>query len=218
MRYGHDFLGGARYPDVVKKSLPRDWVLGILLQDFTPFEESLKLVEWALQNGHDVRAHCDWEDDHEWSERQLNSAVLACAAVDALAVRYPGRKVYLSPLLEHRLRDAAARKFFKRVKRAAPHCIIVNCGPEGVKGTVREIHGGGPVPKGRYIYSFDGKEMEEELFISTMKRKHARAEIFFGWRWDRNGKKDRNDKTPRPNRKHWPTVEGVKNDTRLMQR
>lgn len=218
MKLGHDFLGGARYPDVVKQTLPRGWVMGILLQDFTEIEKSLALLEWALQNGHDVRAHCDWEDDHDFSERQLNASVALCAHVDAIAARYPTRKVYLSPLLEHRLRGKKLKQFFKRVRAAAPHCIIVNNGPEGVKGTVREIHGNGPVPKGRYIYSFDGQEMVKELSLTAMKRKHSRAEIFFGWRWDRNGKRSRTDPTPRPDRKHWPTVEGVKQDTRLMQR
>lgn len=217
---GIDVLGGIRYEDRVKRLLPPGWAMGILLRDFDKGDlDSLTLVDWALQNHHDVRVHLDWEDDHEWNDKQLKRLVDYAKEVDGHALYGDRSKLYLSPLLEHRLEGEEAREFFAKIKHACQHSIIVNCGPGNIPGTIKETHTKSDTssPGGRYIVSNDGRS----CFDRNMKlwnRTHSEAEIRFVWDWRNNGRRNENDHTPRPKRKAWPSDQILKKEILLLRK
>lgn len=217
-RYSIDLYAAVCYPGIAKRVLDTfpEITFGILIQDFGPVEDGLKLCEYALSTNHDIWVRADWEDDHTWEDRQFNGVLAVCKLVNDLAIKYPGRKVFLAPLLEHRVRGERARKFFKRVRAIAPHCIIVNSGPAPMPGYVTEVHGKGSTLKSQYLYSADGWDLISELNPRQMLAKHRRALRFGIWRWRYNRRKNRHDTTPRKDRKITPTYEEICSDIRRV--
>jgi len=50
-----------------------------------------------------------------------------------------------------------------------------------------------------------------------MKKRHERSEIFFLWTYQFNGKCNEKDKTPRPQRKAWPTDDLINSIIKLFE-
>ena len=208
MDWGLDLLGIAKFGDLAAREFPAGWWLGAFS---STFGDSRKAVERVVATGRvkGVRVHLAWSDQHSFPENTFPQIAKEAAKWRALVQKYPQVKWRLSGACEHTLKPAQAQKLCDLVRKACPEAEYVNSPWQGkgavLPGVINEVHGAKAQPvKGRYQFSWDGSSCVDND-ITAAKALHADAEVQFLWGPQDNGRLSTGDKTPRDQRKAWPT-------------
>lgn len=207
MKYGIDFLGGARYQKTVLAEQPRAYGFGGFLEvdGFGAMYDLIKgLDAFGLPF---IRAHVMWKDDHNFSQGDVKIVETRAKKLASLKLK---TKLYVSPCCENRLDAGKFEPFANAVRKHLPSAIIVNC---PVKGSghrsnkyLNEFHGSDPRAKAGDGFSFDG----ENIVDSDVEKYKAKGfEYFMIWNSQCNGRRNLEDKTPRKDRKFWPTSKQI---------
>jgi hypothetical protein len=86
------------------------------------------------------------------------------------------------------------------------HSPLLKMGGKVLVGVINEVHGDdNRIVSNRLDFSFDGTGAFDSD-VETYKKKFSKAETFYLWYSGMNGRLNDNDKTPRPQRKAWPTA------------
>lgn len=230
MIYGMDVLAGAKYAKTVLKHVPAGWALGFFWGTFGSIEGLLHKVakkktipligsyKFPL-----VRVQGIWSDTHTFpTGKAENEAIEIAKRYEKIAAQYPHITWQYSPWCEHREGKARMEMLFTRLKNVAPHLELVNTPINGgsfVDNAINEWHHSNPVPnKGPAQYSYDGVHCVDSDIEAAKKKAQARnAKVFFMWVLQFNLKKNREDKTPRPLRKCYPTKDLIKSIAYLKE-
>lgn len=212
MRYGLDFLLGSNYGDLILKEFPDQWAAGFILNTTTaPTKKpnAWPVIEALLKTGRcpEIRLHAIWDDKHQYIEKRDLPVILREAKrAEALRGKFPGVKVLFSWFCEHNENASTIKKVYNEVKKVMPTVTFVNCVWKGaiVPGITNEVHGGHKPPPGPFLFSYDGKSCFDSD-VEKDKKTYRSAGIFFFWFPQMNGRLKADDKTPRPQRKAWPT-------------
>jgi hypothetical protein len=205
MIWGIDYLGLPKFADLAIREHPEGWGAGCFAVTFGP---ALAHVDRLLATGRCpvFRVQLLWSDAHQFGDADIPEVRRLARQYEALARKYPGVRMMLSPFCEHNLR--APDKYLDIVKREAPSCEPINVPWQGgFSANYRnEVHGGKKPPGGsrKHLYSWDGTSCVDGD-VEASKRVHSNAEVYFWWHPAMNGRLNTNDKTPRPQRKAWPT-------------
>lgn len=218
MRFGMDFLGATKYPKIAVKNHPKGWAFGFFYHHETASGKPMfggpgsgrKLLQRICNSGKApmIRIQILWDDLHKFSDANIPVVIQCCKEIEAIAKQFPSIEFQVSPFCEHGLQNPD--KYLRIVAEHAPSCIPLNVPSKSPKyngATSRnfknESHGYDPALKGNYNYSFDGTACVD-ADVQGMLRKHAKAEWFFFWTSQFNGRRNPLDNTPRPERKFWP--------------
>lgn len=209
MIWGLDFLGLAKFGAIAKAEFPSGWALGAFTK-VDGFGDSLPAVDGILSTGRCplVRLQLMWRDDHNFTSRDIPFVKNEAKRVKKLIQKYPNVRFCISPVCEHRLSPDKWRPFAKAVQDELGLIgyTLVNS-PEksgqAIDGVINESHHGKPFGTKR-AFSYDGANCVDSN-VEKDKATHAGAEYFMFWNCQCNGRKSENDKTPRPQRKAYPT-------------
>lgn len=206
MMYGIDWLGGAKYPEIVLNEHPQGFAAGFFHKQFGP---ALPLIKKLLATDRcpRIRDHIIWEDNHTYVPARHDPLIMAgVRELNALKALYPQVDIQVSPFCEHRITGAPLVSLFTRVRSAAQGLTVVNSpAKEGGKivGLVNETHSGLTPLKGSYNFSYDGLACVDSN-VERLKAAHAGCDTFYLWEPRFNGRWESNDKTPIALRKGWP--------------
>lgn len=208
--YGLDYLGGAKFGDLLVREHPAGWAAGFFANTFG---NAWPVIEKLLATGRcpRVRIHAVWDDAHRYRPSEHDPVIKREAQrAAALAEKFPSVIVFFSPFCEHSIKGRELHELFRKVREWAGKCILVNSVWTGDTlhgaGVFNEVHGTHKKPQGDYIYSFDGLSAVDSD-VEKIKRQYSDAHTFYFWHPAFNGRLNTNDKTPRPQRKAWPTSE-----------
>lgn len=203
MIYGLDYLGGARYGDLIVKEHPEGWAAGFF---FETFGDATPAITKLLSTGRCplVRIHLLW-NNHLFGATEVERAKRLARKVEAIAQRFKNVKVEVSPFCEHRLQNPDS--YLDQVAQQCPSCTIVNS-PEYGRGRYskkykNDCHGSHPKPNGKYNFSFDGLNCVD-TDIEMFKQRHASSDVFFFWHPRFNLKWAEKDTTPISQRRALP--------------
>lgn len=218
MLYGIDYLGGAKYKDVIVKHHPKGWAAGFFddaFGDCMPSAEALARTGKCPA----IRVQLTWASSHIYGDKDVPKLIAKARRWHGFKQKYPNITVYLSPFCEHII--TAPDRYLDVVAKHAPSCIVVNAPlSRGGLSTkyINEFHGAEKKPrrsKTSIMFSFDGSSCVD-ADVETFKANYSKALIFFMWAPQCNGKKkevDIDEKTKRPipipERKAWPTKEYI---------
>lgn len=147
---GYDVLGLAMYCDkyLAAPKLPAVSTL------MNTFGNPLPCIEKRIQQGGLEVVQVDLIDATCWRNRvcppgaprpdDLGTLKSRAAKVSALAEKYPSVKFWLSPGLEHDVKDAGTvKKMFAVIKKGCPKCQLINSPFTGarISGIPLELHG-----------------------------------------------------------------------------
>lgn len=212
--YGLDTLLVGHYKSVALHNWPLNFAGGAFAL------EGGDIYEWVdnlLATGKcpAFRGQLVWHGTHLYSDSDIPNITHLSQRYEQLALKYPDKKIYLSPFCEAK-NIATPDRYLNIVAHNAPHCIPVWCSINGVYSHkyMNEVHGGGPPLAGNYIRSGDGgikvgasQHDDIDLDITHEKEKHSSCEIFFIWNCDFNGHYSMNDKpTSIDKRTGWPAA------------
>lgn len=207
--WGLDYLGGARYGDLIIREHPQDWAAGFFANTFG---NAWPVIEGLLRTGRcpRVRVHAVWQDNHQYISKRDDPVILKEAArATKLQHDFPNVNVCFSPFCEHSIRGEALNALHRKLHDVLDHEItIVNSVYTGDliddhEGALNEVHGSHRKPKGSYNYSLDGTN-GPDANIAALKATYGDAETFFLWGIRFNGNWNTGASVPRPNRKGWP--------------
>lgn len=189
MIYGLDLLGIAMYQDLAVREFPQGWALGAMAVEFG---DAFPAIEEIVQSGRCplVRMQLTWSrDNHTYTDFHFAIAKTQAARYERLAVANPNVKIELSTFCEHNLKNPDA--YHDQIARIAPHCTIINSPWNGAlsRKYKNEVHGNKQPPRGKFNYSFDGTGCVD-ADIPTFKKRHQRADVFFFWTYQFNGKRN----------------------------
>lgn len=195
MIYGMDYLGGAKYPDVVLKNHPKGWAAGFFGIEFG---DVLPLVTKLADSGKCplIRIQLLWShSNHTYGKSDLPRAIRLAKRFDRLTGH---ARIELSPFCEHNL--ALPDPYLEAVKAAAPSCEIINTPWKGAwskrfKNETHDFNSAGLC----HNFSFDGVDC-----LKYPLPKPLPYEALFLWTPRFNGKVDENEKTPIGMRRAWP--------------
>lgn len=209
VKFGLDYLCGAKYGDLILREHPTGWAAGFFLE-LDGIGNSSKVIEALAQTGRCpiFRIHGIWKDEHDFSLRDANLAIIRAKVVQAFAVKFPNIRFEYSPFCEHEISDVkVVDKILGDCQKAAPKCTIVNSihGRGALsKKYKNEVHGIKAKPTvGRYNFSFDGSS-QVDSDVHSIKEQHRSAEVIFFWdplfnlRWETNDKTKRRDRKAKP--------------------
>lgn len=213
MIYGLDHLGLARYErGLVAREHPQGWALGTFGTGV--FGDSRREVVSVLDTGRVplFRLQALWsDDDHRFTDdhlRQLESELRKWRSIFA---QYHGKiAMCVSPFCEHLQTERFVLRGLEVVKSVLPSAHFVNSPIKRgaiVKHAdiINEVHNtGAKDPGGRFFFSYDGTNSVDSD-VAADRQRLARAEVFFLWNSQCNGRLTTQDKTPRPKRKAFPT-------------
>ena len=211
MRYGLDYLGGAKFGNLIVREHPEGWAAGFFANTFG---NAWPVIEKLIQTGRcpEVRVHAIWEDNHTYRPDRHDKIIMQeLSRANSLKAKYPHIEVQFSPFCEHNIKGAALVRLFQKLEERNRGCTLVNSIWQGDKypKAITEIHGSKPNNPGTpYNWSSDG-ESAVDIDIESLKSKHASAETFYFWIPQFNLKKKAADSTPRPLRKAKPTGQGI---------
>lgn len=209
MMLGLDHLGLARYGKLALAEHPEGWALGAFSQTLG---DSLPAVQAIIDSGRcpRVRLHLLWKDDHNFGAQEFEQIRREARRVNPFVQRNKSKcEIRISGACEHKLRRVDAERLRVIVSREIPGVIYVNTpwisgGGQTISG-INEIHGNDAKPiSGTFDFSFDGDNAVDSDFVAVTKRL-AKADTFYIWNSQCNGRKTTQDKTPRPERRAWPT-------------
>lgn len=214
--YGIANLGIAQYGQVAKEGHPQ----GFANVSFTnTFGNAYEEIDELLSTGKVPfqEYNLAWKDNHNFTRKDFPSIVEEAKKYAKLADKYKNVECAFSGATEHTLSKKDATDLANRVLAVIPErCVYVN-NPWTGKGSFidpspriwNEVHGSDATwPKigGKVIWNADGSDVFD-FNIEALKKRFTNAEVFVFWTSQNNGRKNRNDPTPRPQRKAWPTVE-----------
>lgn len=211
MIFGCDFLGGARYAKTVLSEQPRAYGFGIFA-DVDGFGKAYKLIEQvAALKVPFIRVQLMWKDDHNFRPSDIPEVRNRAKQIHKIAQKYPSIKWYVSPICEHNLKESQWLDFAHAVRANCPNALVVNS-PNNGKGFVSKTfineyhHEERPRKGGKCAFSFDGANIVDSN-IEAVKANYqaANAEYIMIWNSQCNGRRNLEDKTPRKDRKFWPT-------------
>lgn len=210
--FGLDFLAAAKYPNEAIKNHPSGWAFGTFA---TTFSDAYPVVDKLLSKGKcpRVRIQLLWKDDHNYTKADVPQIKKLAQKYNKLAKKYPNVIIELSPCCEHNLNDPDT--YLNITQMSAPNCMMVNTPWKGALSKVykNELHGVLKKPSGPYNFSYDGgvptNTDSVDSDVMLYRNAHASADIFFLWHARFNLKWGMNDKTPRPERKAFPTSEFI---------
>lgn len=212
-------LGMSEYGEVAKKGHPQ----GFANVTFTnTFSNAYEEIDALLATGkvplqeYNLR----WSDTHSFSRKDFPAIVKEAQKYAVLAEKYPNVECVFSGATEHKLNKKDATDLARQVLAVIPErCVYANNPWVGYGAFIdpgpriwNEVHNEDARPPkvgGKYIFNFDGSDCFD-YDIEKIKARHPNAEVFFFWTSQNNGRKNRNDKTPRPQRKAWPVPELLK--------
>jgi len=211
MIYGLDYLGGAKFGDLLVREHPEGWAAGFFANTFG---NAWPVIEQLLATGRcpRVRIHAIWDDAHKYNPRVHDPVInKELQRANTLKAKFPNVHVQFSPFCEHTIKGQQLKDLLNRCGDASRNVEIVNCPYTGdlSERFMNEVHGSHAVPApkfGAYQYSYDGTSCVD-ADVEKDKAKHQRAQVFYFWHPAFNGKLNGNDKTPRPQRKAWPTAQ-----------
>jgi len=156
-----------------------------------------------------------WSDTHSVSRRDFPAIVTEARKYAKLAAKYPNVGCGFSGMTEHQLKVTDATDLANLVLAVIPErCVYIN-NPWVGKGAFikpnsriwNEVHGADARPPnigGKYVFNYDGSDCFD-YNTETLKQRFKDAALFFFWTSQNNGRFNRNDATPRPKRRAWPT-------------
>ena len=193
MLYSHDYLGGAKYFDVIRKGHPKGHGAGGFAVEFGDF---MPVAKWLSSSGAApaIRIQEQWAgSSHKYTKNHLEKALRLAQAYNKITGK---AQILLSPFCEHRLDDPDP--WLSKVQDAAPTCTIVNNPQEGMgafsKRFMNEIHTGPPPKWGQFNWSYDGQSAADKD-TEADKQRYAQAFMFFWWIWQYNCHFNKEDKT-----------------------
>lgn len=227
MKFGIDYLFGAKFARRVVNTHPEGWAAGFFHGIFRTkagkiekLFDSRKVVQMLIDSGkcEHFRIQAFWDDGHKYNKRGDRELVLEIADLwNEVAVRNPNVKIEFSPYCEHNEREVD--DLLNAIKKRAPKLIPVNSKWKGAASRKykNEVHNYDPKPSGKYNFSWDGANAFD-ADVTASKKKHSSADIYFLWipqlnmRFSDNRTKDpdKMDLTPRPQRKIRPTARQLK--------
>jgi len=207
-------LGISEYGDVARVSHPK----GLGNVSFTStFTDAYQEIDALLSTGKVPiqEYNLKWSDTHTFRRLDFPAIVQEARRFVPLIDKYPSVECIINPAVEHQLNRQDATDLCQQVLKVVPErCKCAN-NPWVGKGQFviptermgNEVHGANPRPPnvgGWFICSLDGSDafdVDVVKFLNTCKDAKIRAV----WTSQNNGRKNRNDPTPRPQRKAWPT-------------
>ncbi len=211
MIYGIDYLGGAKYAKTVLNYHKPGVAAGFFANTFG---DVWPLVRQLANGGRCplIRIHAIWEDDHTYRPNKHNPIIIReIDKINAEAKANPDVVWQFSPFCEHMLSGTQLQRLMLLCLERVRNVTVVNSPWTGKyyfnENVVNECHNNkAPPKKGRYNFSFDGVPAVD-ADVEKYKTERANADVFFMWTSQCNGRKNPNDKTPRPERKAWLTGE-----------
>jgi hypothetical protein len=206
MIYGMDYLGGAKYGDVILKNHPRGWAAGFFAREFGA---AFPVVKALADSGKCplIRVQMLWDGGHKYGDKDI-------PFLREIAKRYEKlsghSQIQLSPFCEHNLNSPD--KFLDIVKEAAPSCEVVNTPWNGELSQryKNESHTPG-MDSIVEQFSFDGIDaLADPNYAKTLSR-FRNLRVLFLWTPAFNCKTSLTDKTPIKLRRAFP-------DGRLIQK
>lgn len=205
--WGLDYLGGAKFGDLLVREHPEGWASGFFANTFG---NAWPVIERLLATGRcpRVRIHAVWDDRHQYQPKEHDPIITReLRRANALKAKFPTIDVQFSPFCEHNIRGAQLVQLFTKVGNSAQGLTLVNSVYQGdtLPGdVVNEVHGTHKKPRGAYNYSFDGLSAVDAN-TQKIKEQYCDAQTFYFWVPQFNLRKNTNDTTPRPQRKAVPT-------------
>lgn len=201
--WGLDYLGGAKFADLIVHEHPEGWAAGFFTNTFG---DALPTISRLLATGRcpRVRLHLLWKDDHNFTLGDLPALGKEAKRVAPLVNKFASVEFQISAACEHNLNFKDAEAFRQCVLQNMPKRIVyVNTPMRGatLNNCINEHHGNKFT--GGQQFSCDGNSCVDSD-IETLKTQYRNAITFFFWHSRFNGKWSDNDKTPRPARKGWP--------------
>jgi len=213
MNYGCDFLGGARYQKTVLSEQPRNFGFGVFAE-VDGFGKAYKLIEQVAALGVPfIRVQLMWKDDHNFRPSDIPTIEKRVKQLVPIMNKYKNVRWFLSPCCEHNLSESQFEPFVQAILKNYLMCTVVNS-PNYKKGFVSRKylneyhHEEKPRSGGRYAFSFDGAN-QVDSDIESYKANYKDAEYFMLWNSQCNGRRNLEDKTPRPKRKFFPTPKQI---------
>jgi hypothetical protein len=210
MILGLDYLGGAKYGDLIQREHPAGWAAGFFANTFG---NAWPVIEKLVDSGRcpRIRIHAVWDDAHQYRPAEHDKVIMrelkkACD----LRLRNLAVDVMFSPFCEHNIKGRQLEQLIQKCKPMAADAgvALVNSVFRGdllpLDQAINEVHGTHPKPKGTYFYSFDGLSAVD-ADVEKIKEQYSDARTFFYWVPQFNLRKNLNDTTPRPQRKAVPT-------------
>lgn len=214
MKYGMDYLFGARYQQVIMRSHKKGWAAGFFHGWFrdrngkietqkSPIELMRKMAKDGLATK--FRIQLLWDDNHRFFSSDVKIAIdIAKQYEDLLNRTRRGIEIEISPFCEHNLKNVDG--FLEKIQAAAPSCRVVNTPWQGEFSTryKNEVHGHQKAPRGAYNYSFDGLSAVD-ADVTDLKCDHKGCNEFYWWVPQFNMRRvlddptSRKDRTVRPN-------------------
>lgn len=217
MLFGMDYLGGAKYQDVILKHHPKGWAAGFFVEE-SLFGPAQGIVEALAKKGNCplIRINLSWEDDHNFGNDDFAQAQKTLKTYLPIINKYQNVEWLVCGATEHKLKKPQALQLAQLILKDLPiNVSYVNSpwakgGGEYIQGPriINEAHGTEQAPprRGIYTYSHDGSSCVDDD-VEFRKAQFKAAKVFFMWHPAYNGRLTTNDKTPRPDRKAWPTPE-----------
>ena len=211
--WGLDHLGIAKYGQLAADEHPDGWALGAFSR-VDGFGDALPAVEKVIKTGRcpRVRLHLMWKDDHKFSSIDFHYIAKEARRVKCLIVKYPHIDWRVSGACEHTLKADKAGELKRIVMREMPTGVTyvntpwIKGGGALLGNTINEVHGAeARPPKGAHQFSFDGSSCVDSD-VTAIKARFSKADTFFFWGPQANGRLTTQDKTPRPQRKAFPTA------------
>jgi len=212
-------LGGAKYADVMRDAHPA----GFGNVTFTnTFGDAYNALDKLLATGKVSIQEYNllWKDNHDFRKSDFPFIVNEAKKYAKLAEKYPSVGCVFSGATEHQLNRQDATDLANRVLAVIPERCVYSNNPWTGRGAFvlpteriwNEVHGETAQPPnvgGKYIFSLDGSDAFD-VDIEKLKTRFKNAEIFAIWTSQNNGRFNRNDTTPRPLRKAYPTARLIK--------
>lgn len=215
MLFGIDYLGGAKYQQLILDEHPNGWAAGFFIEDDL-FGSPKEVIRKLAKSGRApvIRINLAWKDDHQFIESDFQNIVEYAKEYAEFPKRYKNVTWYFSGATEHLLNREQAERLAKKILAVLPktdNCIYVN-NPWENRGAfvygrriINEVHGSyAKAPRGKFIFSYDGSSAVDDD-VMLRKRVMKNSEVFFFWHPAMNGRLKVDDETPRPQRRSWPT-------------
>lgn len=202
-RYGIDYWGGAKYPELIREHHPNGWSAAFL--SYNPgFGDGLIAAKGLIESGRKVpiiEFALSWKDDHKYDSHYIE-ILLEASRVAHFTELYPKQRFEVAAGLENTSKNPDEILFMMR-DLFKENTTLINIPWLGGGGKLssrfkNELHNetGATSP---FNFSFDGKDpltLDYHAVIEANKD----ADVIFFWHPWLNGKKDVNDNTPRERR------------------
>lgn len=204
--WGLDYLGGAKFVDVILREHPNGFAAGTFANTFG---DASRWVPRLLETGRcpRFRVHAIWEDSHTYDPRKHDKIIIQeIRKWNEIKRRFPNVDIQFSPFCEHRMsRDQIATVMNLCLKETGI-LTLVNSAERGARlnrgDIIEEYHGSLQEGLTGHNHSFDGLN-QVDADIEKFKRVHVNAGTQYFWHPRMNGRWNMKDPTPRPQRKGW---------------